>query len=256
MRDGDGGAAIRKEYLAIVLRLAGAATNSTVDAPLLRLGEVRESRIWLKQGVHPRRRGRRGRGSASSGAFASATARGSRSCAPFPRRAHAPDPRASCPRRASHRGRQDLRAGRRLISNSSSTAGRRRSARPAAAAAGAAFRRAEVTLDGIGSPLGGAAAGGHAEVDGRWLRADSGAAADRLPINPINSEIHESDQGRRPGAPRRCPLRRPRRCAGGRRRSGAPRCRRDSSRSPFRRGWRGGCSCVGRGSSSRSSPRD
>ncbi len=44
---------IKKEYFAIV---AGWPNREewSVDAPILRLGEVQHSRIWLKRGVHPR----------------------------------------------------------------------------------------------------------------------------------------------------------------------------------------------------------
>ena len=44
--------AIKKTYLALVFGWPS-ASGWTVDQPLLRLGSVRESRIWLKQGVHP-----------------------------------------------------------------------------------------------------------------------------------------------------------------------------------------------------------
>jgi 23S rRNA pseudouridine1911/1915/1917 synthase len=42
---------VRKEYLALVFGWPDWETLD-VDAPLLRLGEVAESRIWLKRGVH------------------------------------------------------------------------------------------------------------------------------------------------------------------------------------------------------------
>jgi 23S rRNA pseudouridine1911/1915/1917 synthase len=42
---------IRKEYLAVVWGWPG-EEEFAIDAPLLRLGEVEESRIWLKRGVH------------------------------------------------------------------------------------------------------------------------------------------------------------------------------------------------------------
>lgn len=43
---------IRKAYLAVVFGWPE-WERVTVDAPILRLGEVGESRIWLKRGVHP-----------------------------------------------------------------------------------------------------------------------------------------------------------------------------------------------------------
>ncbi len=43
---------IHKEYLALVLGWPD-STRFTVDAPILRRGDVAESRIWLKQTVHP-----------------------------------------------------------------------------------------------------------------------------------------------------------------------------------------------------------
>ena len=43
---------IRKEYLAIVWGWPD-REEFEIDAPLLRLGEVAESRVWLRRGVHP-----------------------------------------------------------------------------------------------------------------------------------------------------------------------------------------------------------
>lgn len=44
---------IGKEYLALVIGWPE-KENWSVDQPLLRLGEVEESRVWLKRGVHPK----------------------------------------------------------------------------------------------------------------------------------------------------------------------------------------------------------
>jgi 23S rRNA pseudouridine1911/1915/1917 synthase len=43
---------IHKEYLAVV-RGWPERDEFEIDAPILRLGEVAESRVWLKRGVHP-----------------------------------------------------------------------------------------------------------------------------------------------------------------------------------------------------------
>jgi len=52
VREGDAGGKIHKEYLALA---AGWPEEDefAVDAPLLRLGEVAETRIYLKRAVHP-----------------------------------------------------------------------------------------------------------------------------------------------------------------------------------------------------------
>lgn len=46
------GGAFRKEYRALVFGWPG-WENLTVDAPILRLGEVAESPVWLQRAVHP-----------------------------------------------------------------------------------------------------------------------------------------------------------------------------------------------------------